>query len=300
MAVIPKRILKDIAIFKRQLEELNNSGIFCQFTEENLLNAKAMIIGPSETPYENGYYFFDIWFPKDYPLNPPKVTFMNQDKRCRFNPNLYTNGKVCVSILGTWSGPGWTSCLNICSVLLSIQSLLNSRPIQNEPGWENENGARHLDYNNVVEYYNYHISMRDVLNKPIVGYEMFHPIMIDYFVKNFKNIYQKLNQNIEEKDYKVVNSSIYSLSAVLNYTVLRDDLVDLYKKHKKDEDDSFLEQVVVVDKTEISSSKTKSRKAPNTPAKNFELGFIMKSENDGNNYIVKGTNVKKWYKCKDQ
>jgi hypothetical protein len=24
--------------------------------------------------------------------------------RCRFNPNLYAGGKVCLSILGTWSG----------------------------------------------------------------------------------------------------------------------------------------------------------------------------------------------------
>ena len=25
----------------------------------------------------------------------------------RFNPNLYNCGKVCLSLLGTWSGPGW-------------------------------------------------------------------------------------------------------------------------------------------------------------------------------------------------
>lgn len=27
--------------------------------------------------------------------------------RCRFNPNLYNCGKVCLSLLGTWSGPSW-------------------------------------------------------------------------------------------------------------------------------------------------------------------------------------------------
>lgn len=25
----------------------------------------------------------------------------------RFNPNLYNCGKVCLSLLGTWSGPSW-------------------------------------------------------------------------------------------------------------------------------------------------------------------------------------------------
>jgi Ubiquitin-conjugating enzyme len=26
----------------------------------------------------------------------------------RFNPNLYNCGKVCLSLLGTWSGPSWS------------------------------------------------------------------------------------------------------------------------------------------------------------------------------------------------
>ena len=50
----------------------------------------------------------------------------------RFNPNLYRNGKVCLSILGTWSGPGWSPVQSISSVLLSIQSLMNTKPYHNE------------------------------------------------------------------------------------------------------------------------------------------------------------------------
>lgn len=53
----------------------------------------------------------------------------------RFNPNLYSTGHVCLSILGTWRGPPWTPALNIMSVLLSIQSLLNKEPYFNEPGY---------------------------------------------------------------------------------------------------------------------------------------------------------------------
>ena len=45
----------------------------------------------------------------------------------RFNPNLYANGKVCLSILGTWSGPGWSPVQSLASVLISIQSLMNSK-----------------------------------------------------------------------------------------------------------------------------------------------------------------------------
>lgn len=72
----------------------------------------------------------------------------------RFNPNLYRNGKVCLSILGyvfsierdhssilqsifsTWSGPSWSPAQCISSLLISIQSLMSEKPYHNEPGFE--------------------------------------------------------------------------------------------------------------------------------------------------------------------
>lgn len=58
--------------------------------------------------------------------------------KVRFNPNLYANGRVCLSILGTWSGPQWTPAMNLYSVVLSIQSLLNKNPFYNEPGFKKQ------------------------------------------------------------------------------------------------------------------------------------------------------------------
>ena len=61
--------------------------------------------------------------PSDYPKTSPFVKFETIDGRVRFNPNLYTAGKVCLSILGTWSGPPWTSCQNIGTLAHSLKSL---------------------------------------------------------------------------------------------------------------------------------------------------------------------------------
>jgi hypothetical protein len=47
----------------------------------------------------------------------------------------YVDGKVCLSILGTWSGPGWAPVQTLMSVLLSILSLLSAAPYHNEPGY---------------------------------------------------------------------------------------------------------------------------------------------------------------------
>ena len=61
----------------------------------------ALITGPFDTPYEGGFFYFFIRCPPDYPIHSPRVKFMTTDEgRVRFNPNLYKNGKVCLSILG--------------------------------------------------------------------------------------------------------------------------------------------------------------------------------------------------------
>jgi ubiquitin-conjugating enzyme E2 O len=62
-----------------------------------------LIDGPIRTPYEDGVFVFDVMLPYDYPNNPPMLHYLSYASD-RLNPNLYVDGKVCVSLLGTWSG----------------------------------------------------------------------------------------------------------------------------------------------------------------------------------------------------
>ena len=63
-----------------------------------------MIVGPADTPYAEALFVFDIMLPPTYPAKPPKVLYRAFGER--LNPNLYENGKVCLSLLGTWEGQG--------------------------------------------------------------------------------------------------------------------------------------------------------------------------------------------------
>ena len=126
--------MKERKMMNDQAKELADLGIWVHYDENDLTKAKAMVLGPQGTPYAYGFFFFDIQFPSNYPYAPPKVLFRTGDQRVRFNPNLYVEGKVCLSILGTWQGPGWTSICNLRSVMITIQSLLSNHPITNEPG----------------------------------------------------------------------------------------------------------------------------------------------------------------------
>ena len=125
-----KRIQSDIK--KLYKSSINEHGIYFKYNNDNMFKMTAMLIGPEGTPYFGGAYFFDITFPKRYPLEPPLVLTMTQGNNTRFNPNLYVSGKVCLSMLNTWSGPGWTPCNSIESVLLSIQAMvLINEPLKN-------------------------------------------------------------------------------------------------------------------------------------------------------------------------
>lgn len=64
---------------------------------------RALITGPEGTPYESGCFFFDVFFPPQYPNAPPLMELETTGGGvARFNPNLYADGKVCLSLLGTW------------------------------------------------------------------------------------------------------------------------------------------------------------------------------------------------------
>lgn len=73
----------------------------------------------------------------------------------RLNPNLYESGKVCLSLLNTWTGTG-TQVWNpenstILQVLLSLQALvLNEKPYFNEAGYDEEIGKVGAEKNSIT------------------------------------------------------------------------------------------------------------------------------------------------------
>jgi ubiquitin-conjugating enzyme E2 Z len=134
-----KRILADIKNVNEQ--ETKSLRIHYSPNGEDITKGRALIFGPGGSPYEDLPIFLDIQYPSDYPFSSPKVKFITYDGITRFHPNLYIEGKVCLSILGTWQGPGWTSVMNLRTVLLSILGLLDNEPLLHEPGYATSKGA---------------------------------------------------------------------------------------------------------------------------------------------------------------
>lgn len=221
-----KRIIKD---HKDLINNpLNDHGIYVKLNEENIFQLKVMMIGPKNTPYYQGYYFFYIDLPYDYPFNPPIVTFKTNNGRIRFNPNLYINGKVCLSILNTWSGPAWTACQTLRSILLSIMGLvLVDHPLFNEPGYEDDYNNSNK-YNKILNHECLRFCMLKMLDKPITGFEYFKTIMDNNFKINFFDILKHIN-DIKHEDMKLYFGP-YNLHIKTDYEELYHKTVKIYNK----------------------------------------------------------------------
>lgn len=164
-------ITREITTLATSLPLNLSSSIFVRVDEDRPDVLKALITGPADTPYENGCFVFDIFLPVTYPDTPPQVRIVTTDNhRVRFNPNLYSCGKVCLSLLGTWQGPGWEPKVStLLQVLVSIQSLiLVPDPFYNEPGFDARQSKRESEcYNCSLRFHTAAVAMLKALKEPV-------------------------------------------------------------------------------------------------------------------------------------
>ena len=123
------------ALLKKQFKDINKSsdlGISVGLVNENdFYNWSVVIFGPPDTIFEGGFFKAILTFPEDYPNSPPKMKFTSK----MFHPNIYPDGRVCISILHP---PGkdafneqekmeekWRPSLGAEEILLSVISMLN-------------------------------------------------------------------------------------------------------------------------------------------------------------------------------
>lgn len=108
-----KRLNKELKNFKKDPP----SNCSADLVNNDIKHWFAIILGPKDSPYENGVFYLDIHFGQNYPFKPPKVYF----KTKVYHPNISTsNGSICLDILKD----NWSPALTISKVLISICSLL--------------------------------------------------------------------------------------------------------------------------------------------------------------------------------
>lgn len=121
------------------------AGVFVRVFEDRMDLLQAVIVGAEGTPYNRSVFLFDIVLPSDYPARPPELHYHAYGMR--LNPNLYVDGKVCLSLLNTWMGKSsqrWRPDEStLLQVLVSVQGLVLGQmdPYYLEAGYEKQRGT---------------------------------------------------------------------------------------------------------------------------------------------------------------
>lgn len=146
------RISKNISAFRQRIEKewllLESklpSSILVKSYENRIDLMRAVIVGPADTPYAHGLFFFDLYFPGKYPNCPPKIHYHSYD--LDLNQYLDPKGKVTLNLLesgnfmtnlycGVVQGKWNPDKSNILQVLTAIQTSILSMTGLNTSGVE--------------------------------------------------------------------------------------------------------------------------------------------------------------------
>jgi len=219
-----KTIMKEHKLLSTELPEEGDIIVAAFSSRLELL--RAIIFGPKDTIYEGAVFMFDICIPGDYPHSPPSVHYYSLTVGMgKLNPNLYEDGKVCLSLLGTWHGKDeteeWTPKSNILQVLLSIQGLVLGvqLPYFNEAGYDKL--MQNSEENFTANYYNeraFYLSVHTInqtLNMLYLSNESVFEIFRDYILNYYYSGKHMLNY-INEKCQEIINNSEKNKDGKLN------------------------------------------------------------------------------------
>jgi len=187
-----KAILKELRKeLPKCLKADSTAGILVRFDEDKPRYLQACLLGVQGTPYESGAFIFDIFIPDTYPQTNCLITHTTKNAGQvhanngpgGFSPNLHqATGKVCLSLLGTWQGPGWQADKSnvyhaLSTILFSI--LGAEHPYYMEPGhggWEGTAPTTNhkpevIEYDERVKYGTAKYAILDQMTNPPKGFE---------------------------------------------------------------------------------------------------------------------------------
>lgn len=204
----------------KNIEELkkNNDNYITHFDDNNINIIYVYLKAPKDSVYS--YTFLKLKLDiTNFPLQAPIVTFINYQNSIRIHPNLYGSGKVCLSILGTYSGPSWNPLITLDNLLITIQAILDNTPMIHEPNQKNN-----IQYNEYIRYTSIDFLLLNYLEKEE------NDIFKNYIIENIKLNHTKILEILDNKDMKV-ERTLHSPSKFLDYSSLKNKYLEFYAKY---------------------------------------------------------------------
>ncbi|KAJ2786256.1 E2 ubiquitin-protein ligase peroxin 4 [Coemansia interrupta] len=147
MASVTRRLLRELQETRKGLNDELVS--LAPAGDDDILRWRAVLRGPSDTPYRGAAFEIDIDIPEQYPITPPTLTFVTPV--CHPNVHFET-GEICLDILKTQWSPAWT----LMSTCLAVHVLLANPEPSSPLNCDAANLLRCGDivgYNSLVAHY---------------------------------------------------------------------------------------------------------------------------------------------------
>jgi len=223
-----KRITADVAELAKPLYA--DSGIFYAADEENLHKGYACVFGPKDSPYEDCPMLYEFIIPSTFPFDNPQVQFRTYDGKTRFHPNMYVDGKCCLSILGTWQGPKWASTMRLSTILVTLQSLMDNNPILHEPAYANRSTSQMTqEYRDRVEHACIHYILERAEAQTHKQPSAFQPFQ-EIFKERLPGILERLEKRLREyseKGEKQFQGLAYQMAGQTQYAYMLERVLKL-------------------------------------------------------------------------
>lgn len=188
--------MKELKVIKSSPE------MYIDVDDNNMKTFQIMFFGQYDSCFQNGVFIFEFNIPDNYPFDVPKVKFITGGLiNARIHPNLYKEGKVCLSILNTWGSNEWSPLLTIEKIILTIKGILDNNPIAHEPSFEKSKDQGYCVYSQYYSLKSLYATYDFYKDKP------FGDIIKRYIFDNIKDISLKIEELIihNKKSYKTIH-----------------------------------------------------------------------------------------------
>jgi ubiquitin-conjugating enzyme E2 J2 len=100
-----------------QSNPMTEPNVYTTPLENNLLEWHYVIEGSNDTPYEGGFYWGKLIFPKQYPLKPPSVMMLTPNGRFK------TGRRLCLS-MSDYHPESWNPMWSVTTIITGLISFM--------------------------------------------------------------------------------------------------------------------------------------------------------------------------------
>jgi len=212
-----------------KIMDLADQGIFWVLDEVDMMHGWAIVCGGEDTPYYGAPFCFEVRLPDNYPFEPPAFKYLTNDSFTRFNPNLYRDGKVCLSLLNTWHGEKWAAVQTVGAILQIIQAdVLCANPLTREPTYPpGELEADHATYNRMIFHATLETAILGQLVPGLAWMEPAHDAVIGFVKKAQPALIAKARALAATHDGKKEQNTFFNMAIKYKFAELADRLAAL-------------------------------------------------------------------------